>query len=513
MSPAPPPTRELPLLLATFIVAVSGLVYELLAGTLSSYLLGDSVYQFSLVIGLFMTALGVGAYLSRFVQKDLERAFVLTQTGLGTLGGLSAPLLFFAFSHLDNYGVFLVLVCVVVGTLMGLEIPLITRILQHRRALKLTLSNVLTADYIGALVAALLFPLVLVPQLGLIRTSLVFGLLNLGVAGLCWWLFRDQVGLRLGWLVALPAMVLGLGLVASEPMVGFFEQQLYNDEVILARTTPYQRLVLTRQGERLRLFLNGGLQFDSQDEYRYHEALVHPVMGLAGRRERVLVLGGGDGMAVREVLRHPDVESVTLVDLDPVVTGLFRDNPLLADLNDHSLQDPRVEIVNQDAWKFLETAAGFYNVIIIDLPDPHSPALGKLYTRAFYSLAARVLARDGMLVTQATSPLYAREAFWCIHHTLAATPGSLEAGETLRTLPYHAYVPSFGAWGFVLAGHQQPRWDRLVVPAGLRFLDAGQLVGMRRFPADMAMADVAVNTLQAQPLLGYYEAGWGRWFP
>ncbi|MCV6593422.1 MAG: spermidine synthase, partial [Silicimonas sp.] len=170
------------LLAATFAVAVAGLIYELIAGAVSSYLLGDSVTQFSLVIGIFMTSMGLGAWASRFVTRA-ERGFTLSQILLGLVGGFSAPMLFLAYGYLDGLQGVLFAIVIAIGALSGLEIPLITRILTERRAMEHTLSNVLTADYAGALVAAVAFPLLIVPQLGLMAASLVFGLLNLMVAG------------------------------------------------------------------------------------------------------------------------------------------------------------------------------------------------------------------------------------------------------------------------------------------------------------------------------------------
>lgn len=503
----------IPLLIGTFVIAVSGLVYELIAGALSSYLLGDSVYQFSIVIGLFMTAMGIGAYLSRFIAERLEQAFVITQIALGLIGGLSALLLFFAFVHLNNYEAFLFLICIAIGTLVGLEIPLVTRILRRERTLEINISNILTADYIGALVAALLFPLVLVPMLGLISTGFVFGILNLAVAALACHLFRDRVGRR--YMVAALASITALlgGLIFSERLVTRMEAKLYHDEIIYTETTPYQRIVVTHQNGNLRLFLNGGLQFDSIDEHRYHETLVHPAMSLAGRTDAVLILGGGDGMAVREVLRHDGVERVTLVDLDPAMTRLFRDHPKLRALNGGVLDDPRVSVVNQDAFDFLKADQSSYNVILIDLPDPKNPSLSKLYSLAFYTAAARRLSRDGVLVTQATSPVYARKAFWSIFGTLEATADPYREGETLSVLPYHAYVPSFGDWGFIAASPRQLDWSTIRLPEELRFLSGETLPDLTAFPPDIDRIPVDINTLQDHPLLRYYEEGWSRWFP
>jgi spermidine synthase len=217
----------------------------------------------------------------------------------------------------------------------------------------------------------------------------------------------------------------------------------------------------------------------------------------------VLVLGGGDGLALRELLRFQGVGQVELVDLDPAVTGLFQRNPLLTGLNQEALSDPRVRVINQDAWKFLEHSAQLYDLILIDLPDPRNLSLSRLYSRSFYRLAARRLAADGLLATQATSPLYAREAFWSIHDSIASE---------LHTLAYHAYVPSFGDWGFVLAAHRPIDWARAQPLPGARFVTAETLAAMPQFPPDSARVAVRPNTLMEHALVGYYRQGWGKWY-
>ena len=510
---APPPARgtDLALLGATFVLAICGLVYELVAGSVSSYLLGDSVYHFSLVIGLFMSAMGIGAYLSRHVTEP-ESAFVAAQVALGLIGGFSAMILFAAFSLIENYSAFLFLVCIAIGALVGLEIPLVIRILEGRDALKVTLSNVLTADYIGALAAALLFPLVLVPQLGLMGASFLLGAMNLAVAGMALWLFRGRCGTGLRAAFLLAVLAVGIGAWRSEAALGAMERRLYENEIVLAQDTPYQRVVVARDGKRMQLFLNGSIQFDTLDEHRYHESLVHPAMTHAPRIASVLILGGGDGMAAREVLRYRGVERVTLVDIDPEVTALFRDHPALAPLNDNALGDARVEIVNADAWEFLKQRTDPFDVAILDLPDPKDLAVAKLYSRAFYGTLASRMAAGGVIVTQATSPLYARKAFWTVEATLAATLDPYADARTLTTIPYHAYIPSFGEWGFVMAGARLPREARRALPEGLRFLDSEAFPAMQRFPGDMARLDLAAATLFDQPLPRLYEEGWGEWF-
>ncbi|MGR9043937.1 MAG: polyamine aminopropyltransferase [Gammaproteobacteria bacterium] len=502
------------LLFATFIIAVCGLIYELLAGTVSSYLLGDSVYQFSLVIGLFMASMGIGSFLSRFIAGNIAKTFIVVQLTTGLVGGYSAVVLFFAFAYLDNYQPFLLVLSVVIGTLVGLEIPLVMRLLKEYRILRLNVSNVLTADYIGALAASLLFPLVLLPQLGLLRSALLFGLFNVFVAGLGLYVFRMTLdGFRmLAVAAAAAACVLIGGFINAGTIDDFFQSRLYSGEIIFDQTTPYQHIVISRDDGVLSLYLNGQLQFNTLDEYRYHEALVHPAMALAVRRQNILVLGGGDGLAVREVLKYPDVRSVTLVDLDPAMTRLFRGNPLMSELNAQSLRDSRVSVVNQDAWKFLERTREFYDVVLIDLPDPNDIALSKLYSRGFYSLVGKRLGADGVMVTQATSPLFAREAFWCIVQTVKSAPFAMRKNGQMDTLPYHVYVPTFGEWGFVLASPRKLDWRAIDIEVETRYLNETALEMMPLFPPDMDFVQTEINTLQTHPLVGYYERGWRAWY-
>ena len=499
------------LLAATFVLAICGLVYELIAGTVSSYLLGDSVYHFSLVIGLFMSAMGLGAWLSRFVERP-EPAFVGAQIALALAGGFSAPILFSAFALVENYNAFLFLLCIVIGALVGLEIPLVIRILEGRRALKVTLSNVLTADYVGALAAALLFPLIVLPQLGLMGASLLFGALNLAVAGLALWLFWERGRTKLLLFLLGAALALGIGAFRAEAMQDALERKLYAQEIVFAKDTRYQRIVLTREGKRHQFFLNGSIQFDTLDEYRYHETLVHPAMTRAPRIGEVLILGGGDGMAVREALRYPEVERVTLVDIDPEVTGLFQNNETLVGLNDGALLDPRVEIVNDDAWKFLERTERVFDVAILDLPDPKDVGIAKLYTVAFYADLTARLAAGGVIASQATSPVYANRAFSTIVSTLDAAPAPASLDQTLMVRPLHSYVPSFGDWGFVLAGGRLSEKSLRDYPQGLQFLTPESESTLWVFPKDAAPIPMPPNTLLNQTLPRHYEMGWSEWF-
>ncbi|PYP83124.1 MAG: polyamine aminopropyltransferase [Blastocatellia bacterium AA13] len=493
------------LFLNVLIVATCGLVYELLAGTLASYVLGDSVTQFSLIIGIYLSALGVGAWLSRVIDTGLARCFVEVELGVAILGGSSAPLLFMSFAKLSYFHIVLYGIVFLIGVLVGLELPLLMRIMKDTLEFKELVSRVLTFDYIGALVASLLFPIFLVPKLGLVRTSLVFGLLN-GAVGL-WgtWLFRPLIkgevfGLRARAIFVM--VLLAGGIVKADWLTTLAEDNLFADEIIYTKTTPYQRIVITRGRAGFQLFLNGNLQFSSADEYRYHEALVHPAMAAILEPRSVLVLGGGDGLALREILKHPSVESVTLVDLDPDMTKLSERFPPLAALNKHSYGDPRVRVINQDAMIWLEDAAAKFDCAIVDFPDPNNFALGKLYTTRFYRLLKNCLAPDAAVSVQCTSPLFARSSYWCIVRTIEA------AGFSVR--PYSMAVPSFGVWGFALA-RLKPFDPPAHAPPGLRFLDDGAMAALFVLSADLGPVPVEINRLDNQVLVRYYDSEWKRW--
>jgi spermidine synthase len=493
------------LFLNVLIIAMCGLVYELLAGTLASYVLGDSVTQFSWIIGLYLSAMGVGAWLSRFVDRGLARCFIEVELGVALLGGVSAPLLFLSFARLSYFQVVLYGVVFGIGVLVGLELPLLMRIVKDHLDFKELVSRVLAFDYMGALVASLLFPIFLVPKLGLVRTSLLFGVLNACIGLWGTWLLQPLIargvqGLRIR--AAGVLLLLGIGFIKADSLTALAEEGLFTDEIVYTKTTPYQRIIVTRGRAGFQLYLNGHLQFSSADEYRYHEALVHPAMTTSASPRRVLILGGGDGLGLREVLRHPGVEKVTLVDLDPEMTRLSERFPLLAKLNHQAFEDPRVEVVNQDAMIWLEEKGLRFDVAIIDFPDPSTFALGKLYTTRFYRLLRNRLTPGAAVAVQCTSPFSARNSYWCIIRTLEA------AGFIVK--PYHAAVPSFGIWGFALAG-LQPFELPGHAPADLRFLNDTTMAALFQIPADMGPVPVEVNRLDNQALVRYYDSEWKHW--
>ncbi len=498
------------LLGSIFTVAACGLVYELVAAAVSSYLMGDAVTQFSLVIGTFLCAMGVGSYIAKFITRRLIETFVELEIWIGLLGGASSILMFAINAFAESlFTLFFYSLCTAIGILVGLEIPLLVRILKSSGGFSEAISNVLAIDYIGALAGSLLFPLVALPFLGLSRTSVVFGLLNLGVAAAGTTLLsgaKFAVRLRLG----IAFMVLISLFLTSGRLVGFLEDLLYQDSIVYCRTTTYQRIVITRWQNDIRLFLNGHIQFSSIDEERYHEALVIPAMEAAARKRQVLILGGGDGLAAREVLSYPSVENIVLVDLDPVMTELARTRPELLALNRNALNDAKVEIVNADAMAFLSEDQRFFDIILIDLPDPNTPALAKLYSRSFYAMVNRRLTAGGVMVTQATSPFFATDAFWCIHDTINENAGN-EVANPLIAVPYHVHVPSFGEWGFVLAARHRIDPKDLQISRPAEFLNNEVMQAIFAFGSDIAPRPVEINRLDDPVLHRYYEQGWQRY--
>ena len=493
------------LILSVFVVASCGLAYELIAGALSSYLLGDSILQFSTIIGCYLFAMGVGAHFSKYVaEEDVLARFIDIELAVGLIGGLSAALLFMTFSWMTApFRTLLYVLVFMIGALVGMEVPLVMRALNARQtAFNELVSRVLTFDYLGALAVSLLFPLVLAPQLGLVRTGFLFGMLNVAVGFWTLHTFRNEITHVSGRVLraSVVMLVLVFGFAMSDRMVKWGEHGLFGDEVVFSTDTPYQRLVITRWKDDMRLYINGNLQFSSRDEYRYHEALVHPALQALPWARKVLVLGGGDGLALREILRYPHIEQVILVDLDPAMTGAFTTRPELVKLNHGSFSDKRVKVINADAAIWLQNSADMFDAVIVDFPDPSSFALGKLYSVPFYGVLKQHLAANGLVVVQSTSPFFAPHAFWTIDATLR------EVG--LRTSPYHAYVPSFGEWGFVIASPQQQFVPPESYRLPMRYLNRDTTREMFTFPPDMQRIEMPPNRLNTQSLVREFEQDW-----
>ena len=493
------------LILSVFVVASCGLAYELIAAALSSYLLGDSILQFSTIIGCYLFAMGVGAHFSKYVHDDDVLArFIDIEMAVGLIGGVSAALLFMSFSWMTApFRTLLYVMVFMIGAMVGMEVPLVMRALNARdTAFNELVSRVLTFDYLGALAVSLLFPLVLAPYLGLVRTGFMFGMLNVAVGMWTLYVFRHELAdtgarvLRAG--AVMVALVIGF--VMSDRMVQWGEHGLFGDQIVYSTSTPYQRLVITRWKDDLRLYINGNLQFSSRDEYRYHEALVHPALQTLPWAKRVLILGGGDGLALREVLRYSNITHATVVDLDPAMTGTFTTRPELVKLNHGAFLDKRVTVINADAAVWLQNTPEMFDAVIIDFPDPSSFALGKLYSVPFYGMVKKHVAAKGLVVVQSTSPFFAPNAFWTIEATLR------EVG--MQTWPFHAYVPSFGEWGFIMASPEQQYTPPTSYTLPMRFLNEATTREMFAFPPDMPRRVMPPNRLNTQSLVHEFEQDW-----
>jgi len=489
------------LLFSVFVIATCGLVYELIAGALASYLLGDSVTQFSTIIGVYLFSMGIGSFFSKYVNKNLIGKFVQVELLIGFVGGFSAAILFVSFEYITSFRILLYGLVSITGTLVGFEIPILMRIMQSHFEFKDLVSKVFTFDYIGALLASLLFPLYLVPHLGLVRSAFLFGIFNVLVAIWTLYLFKDEVPwVRLMKGSAFAVLIsLVLGFIYSDRIVSFSEAASYQDKVIYSKSSRYQRIILTKSNDDFRLFLNGNLQFSSKDEYRYHEALIHVGLASLDEPKKVLVLGGGDGLAVREILKYPSVEEVILVDLDSEMTDLFKTNEALTKLNLNSFNSPKVRIVNEDAFLWLKNNTEKFDFIAVDFPDPSNFSVGKLYTNSFYRLMKSALAESGVGVIQSTSPYVAKKSFWCVDSTLKSVG--------FKTTPYHVYVPAFGDWGYILISNHDFKAPEKY-PDGLRFLNPEVAKTLLVFPQDMIVASHEVNKLNNQILVRYFEEEW-----
>lgn len=490
------------LMVSVIVVALCGIVYELIIAAVSSYLLGNSIYQFSMTIGFFMFAMGIGSYASKWVHGELVSSFIAIEIIVALIGGFCSSLLFLMFTYPSLYQPVMFGLIIVIGSLVGLEIPLLARVLSRSTEWKESIANVLSLDYLGALIGSVAFPLLMLPTLGLFQSSFAIGLLNVSVAIVSILVFGKSLPrFRLLLTAAILVLVsLVVGLFASDYLTRFAESQLYADKVIYLEQTPYQRIVVTENGgnHEIRLYLDKHIQFASVDEYRYHESLVHPVMSAAGPRNNVLILGGGDGLAVREVLKYDDVERITMVDIDPAITQFCARFAPIVRLNQSSLDSEKLNVVNEDAFSYLldycgKLGPGFekFDRVIIDLPDPHNEALDKLYSKEFYEIVRSCMTPDGYMVCQCSSPFFAREVFWCINRTMEAA--------SFGVTPYRIPMVSFGIWGFNLcSANGEPVQSVEINGSMSRYLTSEIFEDSQRFGKD-------ITRLESSPINRTFE--------
>lgn len=443
--------NSLTLKIAIFATGFAGIVAEYILSTLATYFIGNSVFQWTMIVSLMLFFMGIGSRLSKYIKTELITKFLFLEIALSITVSFSSILVYTSAAVSEFYPILIYGLCVFIGLLIGLEIPLVIRINREYEDFKTNISSVLENDYYGSLLGGVFFAFVGLPILGLTYTPFVLGFVNLGVALIVARLMYPKLKKNEKWKVNLSILfslvALGVGLANTQSIVQWGEQKKYHDKVVHSEQSAYQKIVLTEWKNDHWLYLNGNLQFCSMDEVMYHEPLVHPIMQLAKHPQNVLILGGGDGCAVREILKYNSVQSIDLVDLDPAMTDLGKNHTVLKNINQNAMNSDKLTIHNADAYVFLERdKTHFYDVIIIDLPDPRSVELSRLYSQEFYSICKRKLRPNGFIITQAGSPYFATQAYNCIDKTMASAGFS--------TVKMHNQVLSMGEWGWILGAKQ-----------------------------------------------------------
>ena len=558
---ARPPSRQLlghDLLLigGMLILAGCGLIYQYLLAHYAGRILGAVESTIYAMIGIMIVAMGIGAFLARWIKCPFT-GFAWLEVGIGLLGACSILLMagMIAFTYtlpewlqqiyglhpsvttdggfitlLQNLAFYTPFVAgFILGTMIGMEIPLIARIREHIHGKHLAnnIGTIYGADYIGAGIGAAIWvgiclnTPIMVAAVGTAAVNLLIGLGFL-------WRYQSEIARPVRLWVAHAGLAVVLVILAfnGSGWVLQMNYTLFKDTPIYSKVTPYQHITLTRrhvgQGlpSLLSLYINGRLQFSSSDENIYHSYLTYPALLASARHDHVLVIGGGDGMAVRDILRW-NPKQVTLIDLDEAMISLFKgDDPglpadikqALLDLNQNAFNDPRVNIIVGDAFIEVErlvTERRYFDTIIIDLPDPSHPDLNKLYSDFFYSRLKELLSGDGAIAVQSTSPYHAKKAFLSIGKTLES------AG--FKTEQYHANVPTFGEWGWTIgvprgqsALHRIQQAAGMPVPNG--WLSRPLIEAAFVFPPHFFQhrQEIKINHLGSHQLYQYHYDAWAR---
>jgi len=494
------------LLVTTLLISICSIIYELLISSISSYLQGDSILQFSITIGLYMSAMGIGSYISKYMRKNLFNKFIFIEMSIGILGGFSSFILFLVNIYTQIYILIMYILIILIGIFVGLEIPILTRIIENNESnVRKNLANIFTFDYIGGLIGSIAFPILLFPKLGFITTAFLVGSINIITAIIIVFKYNKFIeNNKITKIISIIILTIMLAFLFTGSMLTEkIEKGLYRDDVILSQQTPYQKIVMTKHKDDLRLFLDGNLQFSSIDEYRYHEALVHITMAYAKKHDRVLILGGGDGLAARELLKYEDVKEIVLVDIDKDMTDLCTTDKQIAKLNNNSLKNEKVQVINEDGYMFVQENKNKFDVIIIDFPDPNNESLNKLYTNVFYNYIKANLNEDGVMVCQSTSPYYAKKSFWCINKTIKS--------QFETVIPYHLQVPTFGEWGFNLAFNGENERAKLQVET--QYLNEDNIDSMFNFGKDemLDINSIEENDMFKPTLITYYNEEVQNW--
>ena len=493
---------------ALFATGISGIVAEYILSTLASYFIGNAILQFTLIVSIMLFSMGLGSRLSKSFEKNIVGYFIITELILSVLVSFVAIIAYVIYGITEESWIVIYIMSIMIGLLIGLEIPFATRINDEFEELKSNISSILENDYYGSLIGGLFFAFIGLPFLGLTYTPFVLGLLNFGVS---FWLFRTLKGhLTKAWRRWISISYIGIaflliaGVILVKPIIKYGEQTKYKDKIIFEKQTKYQKIVVTDWMGYFSLYINGNQQLSSFDEYLYHEPMVHPIMGLVPDHQNIIVLGGGDGCLVRELLKYDDINKITLVDLDMEMINLGKSHPIFTNLNDNALSDKKVNVITGDAFTYIDRVVDLYDVIFIDLPDPNNVDLNKLYTREFYSMCYKKLTHGGMLISQSGSPYYATKAFYCIQKTMSS------AG--FNTLAIHNQILTLGEWGWVIASKQPVSKEQLqsikLPNVDLKWLNQESLFQISSFGKPLIdTTGIEVNTIISPILYRYYDKG------
>jgi len=509
----------------------SGLVNEYILSTVSTYILGNSIEQFSLTIAFMLGFMGVGGFVQKFVSdKNLLLKFSLLEISLSIIGGLTPILIYSIYTFTPNYFTILqTLIIISMGFLIGFEIPFIIRINQtYTKSLKDNLSFILSADYIGSLIGTLIWLYVLLPNFPIYKISFIVSASNLFIALLTFSVVSKSEKLKvkiIGFILFfISFLILILGFINSDKINKYLEQRLYNDPIIEQVTTKYQHLVITKNPiiNDYRLYINGNTQFSSLDEKRYHELLVHPIMSLSNvKNKNILIIGGGDGLALRELKKYKDINSITLIDLDPDMIKFAQNSPTLKKLNKNSFNNVKIlnpdfvkqgelirkdkytlHLLNIDADKMLwKLEPNQFDIVIIDLPDPSSIELNKLYTKEFFIKLNKVMTKEAIGIIQSTSPFHAKNSFLIIGNTL----------KTIfpNTLPIHYNIPSFGEWGWWIFSKKADIYKDIDLKINTTFLTKDIFKASKIFGKNDLNGSKEINTLMNPKLFfNYINSSW-----
>ncbi len=452
--------------------------------------------------------MGLGSRLSKSFNSNIIFYFVITELILSVLVSFSAIASYLIYGFTSVSWVIIYLLSIIIGLLIGLEIPFATRINNEFEELRLNISNILEKDYYGSLLGGLFFAFIGLPYLGLTYTPFVLGFINLIVSFWLFYVLRHEISSRLRRLVSVLyvivfAVILG-GLFFAKPLVLFGEQAKYKDKIVFSEQTKYQKIVITEWKNWHSLYINGNQQLSTFDEFLYHEPMVHTTIGITKKRNNILILGGGDGCIIRELLKYEDIGHITLVDLDEKMLRLGREHPIFKTLNKGALNDVKVNTIVADAFTYLEDSKTVYDAILVDLPDPNNVDLNKLYTKEFYRLCYNSLDAKGTFITQSGSPYYATKAFYCIDKTLK--------NSGFYTLPLHNQILTLGEWSWII-GKKEPISPKVLSKINLtrldlKWLNNNSMSALSSFGKPLVdTTGIKINTIFNPKLYLYYKEG------